>query len=82
MLSMHSNDNASNVVNFSSFDIEKEDTTFEETFLQLRFWLIESIHLISAGKMDFTETTKKNLRIYNRYCKMAGQEPLRSKFRK
>ena len=58
-------------------EFSDESLSFEDKFLQLRFWLIEALHLIADGKMQFTEVTKKNLRFYNSYCKMAGQKPLR-----
>lgn len=77
MLSMNNNTNISNVVKMSPVDLDKEPADFDEAIVHLKFWLIESFNLIDEGKMEFTEETKKNLRLYNRCCYLVDEKPLK-----
>ena len=72
------NDTDSNIHTFSFQTREyAEEHSLEESLLALRFHLVDLLNLVAVGKIEINEIARKNIRLYNRYCKMIGHKPLK-----
>ena len=76
------NTNQNNVLNFSEPQkhIDDESITTREVYEQLRNRCVKILNIVATKNCEITPEAKKALRIYNRYCKVVGLEPLEYPF--